>query len=578
MQYCEHDEALARAFSDGCARVSPAAGAAAVQKPRDSRRGDFVCTAAIPLAAALKQNPRGVAEEILQKTALPDFVESADIAGAGYINIKIYAAAKLAVIGEILRRGADFGRAAAKNETILLEFVSANPTGPLHIGHGRAAAYGDSLAKILAFSGYEVRREYYVNDAGRQTDILAASVWLRYFLPETESLPEGAYQGDYLADIPAAKEFLQPMPAPDLEKLRAEIRGKSADETADILAAAMRAGFDSPARREEFIRTVAKSVLAMIKRDLDALKVAPFDCWFSERAMRGEDKIAAAITALRRGDNIYEKDGALWFRATAFGDDKDRVLRRANGEFTYFAADIAYHHDKFSRPARARLRLLNILGADHHGYITRLSAAMAALGHDGKLLETQLIQFVALINDGRRAKMSTRAGEFVELTALVEEIGPDAARFFYVSRKNDQHLDFDIKLAMDKSRKNPVYYLQYAHARADAVLRKWEGDAESLAAADCAPLAENPAALELCARLAAFPAAAARAAEDRAAHSLAAFLQELAGDLHNYYEQTRILAEPPDSAMEARLAALAAAKTVMQTGLGLLGMTAPERM
>lgn len=579
MRYRGYQETLARAFSDACALLSPAAGAAPVQKPRDPRRGDYVCAAAIPLAAALKQNPRGIAETILQKTALPDFVESADIAGAGYINVKISAAAKLAVIGEVLRRGEEFGRAAAKNETVLLEFVSANPTGPLHIGHGRAAAYGDSLAKILDFAGYEVWREYYVNDAGRQADILAASAWLRFFFPDGE-MPDGAYQGEYLrAASPAAEQFLRRAPRPDIEKLRAALRGKSPDDAADALAAAMRAGFESRGECENFIRAAAESVLAMIKRDLAAMNVVFNDNeWFSERAMRGENKIAGAIDLLRRdGENVYEKDGALWFRASAFGDDKDRVLRRANGEYTYFAADVAYHRDKFSRPAKGRLRLLNILGADHHGYITRLSAAAAAMGYDADLLETQLIQFVALINDGRRAKMSTRAGEFVPLKALVDEIGADAARFFYVSRKNDQHLDFDIKLAMDKSRKNPVHYLQYAHARAASVFRKWGTNTDFLTA-DCKILADTPAALELCMRMEEFPAAVARAAKDRAVHSLTAFLQEFAAALHNYYEQTPILGAPNHETLLARLAALAAAKTVLKTGLTLLGMSAPESM
>ena len=572
---------MARAFSDACARLSPEAGAVAVHKPRESRRGDYVCSAAISLAAALKKNPREVAEEVLRKTALPGFVESAEIAGPGYINIKISAAAKLAVVGEILRAGAGFGRAEPKNETVLLEFVSANPTGPLHVGHGRAAAYGDSLANILEFAGYRVLREYYVNDAGRQIDILAASAWLRFFSADAEPLPEGAYQGEYLgAAAPAAGQFLQNAPPPDVKKLRAEMRGKTPDETAGILAAAMRKWFKTEDACGGFVCAVADSVLTLIKNDLGALGVK-FDRWFSERKMRGENKIAEAVAALQKNpDNIYEKDGALWFRAAAFGDDKDRVLRRANGEWTYFAADAAYHLGKFSR-AKGRLRLLNIWGADHHGYAARLSAAVRAMGCDANLLKIELIQFVSLVEDGRRAKMSTRAGEFVPLAELVEEIGSDAARFFYISRKNDQHLDFDMKLAADKSRNNPAHYMRYAHARANSVLRKWTesgGVLDELAGADCAPLADNPAALQLCAKLADFPDAAARAAENRAPHSLAAFLRELAGELHNYYEQTRILSEPPDDAMLARLAALAAAKSALKTGLNLLGMSAPESM
>ncbi len=581
MRHSEHQQTLARAFSEACAALSPESRAATVQPPRDPRHGDYACAAAIGLAAALRQNPRAVAEQILQKMALPDFVESAEIAGAGYINVKIKPVAKTGIIGEILQLGADFGRAAAKNETVLAEFVSANPTGPLHVGHGRAAAYGDSMANILRFAGYEVWREYYVNDAGRQADILAASAWLRHFSPPDAEMPEGAYRGEYLREVlPALQEFFSAARPPALEKLRASLKDKSPDETADMLAAAMRESFEAPAAREGFVRAVAAAVLAMIKSDLDALGVAPFDRWFSERDMRGEDKIAAALSRLqqRESDMLYEKDGALWFRASAAGDDKDRVLRRANGEWTYFAADIAYHHDKFSRPAKGRLRLLNIWGADHHGYNARLAAAVAALGHERELMEIEMIQFVSLINDEGRVKMSTRAGEFVSLAALVDAIGCDAARFFYVSRANGQRLDFDLRLAAEKSRKNPVFYLQYAHARAASVLRNWGGDEATLAAADCAVLADNPAALELCARLAAFPEAAAAAAKFRAAHMLAAFMQETAAALHNYYEQTRILRDPPDKGMPARLAALAAAKRVLQTGLELLGMSAPESM
>ncbi|MGI9298531.1 MAG: arginine--tRNA ligase [Gammaproteobacteria bacterium] len=580
MRSGEYKNVLARVFADACAEFSADAdAAAAIETPREKGRGDFACAAAMRLAAALKRPPRDIAADILRRAALPDFVEDARVDG-GYINITIKTAAKLAVVRGAILGGADFGRGEAKSETVLLEFVSANPTGPLHIGHGRAAAYGDSLANILEFAGYEVRREYYVNDAGRQAEILAASVWLRRWLSARgrgEEPPAGAYLGDYLAAAEEETRAMLPPPSPEVDALLREMRGaNSPDRAGDLLAAAMRDYFSSAKTCAAFVRAVSEYVLRIIKKDLELLAVSDFDRWFSEQTMHEKEAPAAAIDVLQKRDpaHLYEKDGALWFRATDRGDDKDRVLRRADGRYTYFAADIAYHRDKFSRGGR----LINVLGADHHGYVPRLKAAVAALGHDAAEMETVLIQFVSLINAGQRIKMSTRGGEFVSLEVLVREIGRDAARFFYVSRKNDRHLDFDLRLAAERSRKNPVFYLQYAHARAASVLRIWGGNARDLADADCAALSENAAAMELCSRLAAFPAAAEQAASDRAAHSLAAFLQELAAALHNYYERTRILVEPPDDGMPGRLALLAAAQIALRNGLSLLGVSAPQRM
>ena len=574
----EYKNALARAFADACAELSADA-VAPIETPREKGRGDFACAAPLRLAAILKRPPRDIAEDILRRVALPDFVEDAQISG-GYINIAIKISAKLAVVGEALSRGADFGRGAAKNETVLLEFVSANPTGPLHIGHGRAAAYGDSLARILEFAGCKVLREYYVNDAGRQAEILAASVWLRRWLLERgrgEKPPAGAYRGDYLAAAEEETRAMLSAPPPDIDALLRAMQAQDAEGAGDLLAAAMRDYFSEPATRNAFVAAVSAHVLRTIKNDLSALGVADFDRWFSEQSMHDADAPAAAIDALKKRapENVYEKDGALWFRAAACGDDKDRVLRRADGRHTYFAADIAYHSDKFSRGAT---RLINVLGADHHGYVPRLSASVAALGHDADKMETLLIQFVSLVNRGQRMKMSTRGGDFVPLSELIQEIGKDAARFFYVARKNDRHLDFDLRLAAERSRKNPVFYLQYAHARADAVLRGWGGEIGALASADCGALAENPAATALCAQVAAFPSVAAQAADARAVHSVAAFLQELAAALHHYYEQTRILAEPPDEGMSGRLALLAAAQIALRNGLSLLGVYAPAKM
>ena len=584
MPTSEYKTTLARVFTDACVRISPAmVGCAVIQTPRDRRHGDYACPAALQLASAIKRAPREIAAELLQLVTLPDFVAAADVAGAGYINIRLKTAAKLAVIGEVLR-ATNYGCTADNGQTVLLEFVSANPTGPLHVGHGRAAAFGDSLANLMEFTGYQVRREYYVNDAGRQADILAASVWLRHFLTANNSdqpMPAGTYQGDYLLDmLPAARPLLAAATAPEINPLLAALDGQPADAAADILLTAMRQSFRGDTG--EFTDSVTTAVLDGIKNDLSGLGVRPFDRWFSEKTLHANDKPAAVIEALRRHNphNLYERDGALWFRSTDYGDDKDRVLRRANGQYTYFAADAAYHHDKLSRPVEAgrRYQLLTLLGADHHGYVPRLTAAVAGLGGTPELMEMRLIQFVALVCHGRRAKMSTRAGQFVPLTTLIDEIGRDAARYFYVCRKNDQHLDLDIALAAEKNNKNPVYYLQYAHARAAGIFAKWGGDRATLADADCTSLAENPAALALCELLAAFPEAATTAAAERAVHLLAVFLQELAAAMHNYYEKTRILGTAADPDMAARLAMLAAAQTVLGRGLNLLGVTAPKRM
>ena len=579
-----------------------------LEKPRNAAMGDYACTLAMALARPLKKPPPQIAADILNSVQanLPAFVEVAEVRG-GYINIRIKNAAKTGVIADILNSitGDDkdgiltclgYGRGTPKDEPLLLEYVSANPTGPLHVGHGRAAAYGDSLANILVFAGYPVWREYYVNDSGRQASILAASVWMRYFIEQNASddaMPKGAYQGAYLRDFFADLDsYLQKAtpPPPDLSE---QLNQLDDNASADALCAAMRRAFVTKNGQADdktaadFIAAAAAAVLLRIQNDLAMLGVSPFDCWFSEQHLYDNDKLAAAINTLRQqnAENIYEKDGALWFRSSAAGDDKDRVLRRANGKFTYFTADIAYHHNKLSAARLSKskkpLRLVNILGADHHGYVPRLKAAIVALGYEPAQMETQLIQFVSLINSGQRIKMSTRGDSFVPLSLLVEEIGRDAARFFYVSRKNDQHFDFDMQLAAEKSSKNPVFYLQYAHARAAGVFRKWGDNKSTLAAADCTPLAHNPSALALCDKLAEFPAIAQSAAATRAVHVVANYLQELAAAMHHYYEKTRILDSDNGKAntdMLAKLALLEAARLVLGGGLSLLGVRAPEQM
>ena len=580
---------LQESLRDACVAVGGDI-AVFLEKPRDAAHGDYACPAAMQLARVLKRPPRDLADDILRHFTPPDFVADTSIAGGGFINIRLSNTAKTAIIADILRQGEDYGRGTPKDETILLEFVSANPTGPLHVGHGRAAAFGDSLANILSFGGWSVWREYYLNDTGRQAAILAASVWLRHWLAQTEvdfAMPPGSYRGDYLRLV---AERIAPRlaghSAPDLAALFAKLSLDNSggdDANADILIAAM-PQFFADGEVDSFIDAVVKAVLEQnIQRDLELLGVS-FDRWFSEKSLHREGKIIAAIDSLRDKSptSLYDKDGALWFRATAFGDDKDRVLRRANGQFTYFAADVAYHYDKFTArqsrevPTKNRLRLINVLGADHHGYVQRLSAALRALGYEH--MEARLIQFVSLIENGKRLKMSTRAGDFVSLADLIDKVGGDAARYFYISRKNDQPLDFDLQLATEKSRKNPVFYAQYAHARTCRLLRKWDGDITHLAAADGARLADDEAAVAVCGALLDFPEVVARAAADCVVNPLAVYVQTLATAMHNFYEQTRILSGDDEDLRRARLALLAAARQTLAMALRLLGVRAPEEM
>ncbi len=607
----EYRDAIARAFARACApaleRPPP------VGKPRVAGRGDLATPAALMLAKVTGENPREAAKRLLQNASLPDFVDGAEVAGAGFINIRLKPEAKTAVVGEILQKGARYGSRPQEGETVLLEFVSANPTGPLHIGHGRAAAYGDSLAKILAFSGARVWREYYLNDAGRQIDILAASAWLRPQLPPGETLPEGAYRGDYLAEYfsAAAAELPQDgcrLSPEEVAALLAQSReaakaANTEDAAADALVNAAKTAFGE----EAFAKWSAKVAAVMrdsISADLRTMGVEDFHRWFSERDdLRSGGKIPQALEELaqKAPGALYEKDGALWFKSAESGDDKDRVLRRANGEHTYFAADAAYHRDKLARAApggKPFARLINVLGADHHGYVPRIAAVVRAFGGAEVALEIPLIQFVALYEDGARVKMSTRAGKFASLAEMIAAIGADAARYFFVSRRNDQHLDVDMRLARAKNKKNPVYYIQYAHARLCAVLKRAQengggnsgDDVNSVNGGDGGDggdstarnmqLAQEPAAVVLCERLMAFPDLIARAAQNRAPHLLAAYLlEELAPAANSYYEKTpRIIREKNPDRKRARLSLLAAARAVLASGLTLLGMSAPQRM
>ncbi len=546
-----------------------------LERPRDPAHGDLSSNLALQIAKGLKESPRKIAERLVHELPRSPWVEKAEVAGAGFINFTLAAAAKTAVIHTVLAHGEHFGRGAKKPGRVQVEFVSANPTGPLHVGHGRGAAYGASLANLLAFAGFEVCREYYVNDAGRQMDILAVSTWLRYLeiFGETVPFPPNAYQGDYVRTMarkikdahgdryvhPAAAVLAcVPPPEPDVE---AHLDG--------LIAVAK----DLLGEDWNYIHQHALSEqLADCRADLEEYGVH-FDCWFSEKSLYDTGMVAQAVQELEKRGHIYVQDGAKWFRSSHFGDEKDRVVQRENGQFTYFASDIAYHRNKF---ARGFTKIIDVWGADHHGYIARVKGALQALGLDVEALEVALVQFVSLYRGTEKVSMSTRAGSYVTLRELREEVGNDACRFFYLLSKQDKPLDFDLELAKSQSNENPVYYVQYAHARISSVLRQWGGDPATLAVADLAPLVGERE-LKLAARLVEFPELIENAARERAPHLIAFWLRELAAEFHAWYNAERLLVD--DEALKhARLALALAVRQVVGNGLSILGVAAPDAM
>jgi len=542
-----------------------------LERPRNAGHGDFSCSVALQLAKQLKSKPRDIAAKLV--AALPPLacLEKTEIAGAGFINFFLKRSYKQQAVNRVLAAGASYGTVQlGRRKKIQVEFVSANPTGPLHVGHGRGAAYGASLANVLAAAGFDVAREYYVNDAGRQMDILALSTWLRYLEEggKAVAFPPNAYQGDYVRDM-----------ARGLREKHATRFDKDVPVVPD--------GLDDEAKLDALIRA-AKSVLATdfavihgaalakqladCRGDLAEFGVA-FDRWFSEQSLYDKGQIERAVMTLEQKGHTYVEGGALWFRSEAFGDEKNRVIRRENGQYTYFASDIAYHLDKFERGFDIAI---DVWGADHHGYISRVKGSIAALGLDPARLDVALVQFAVLYRGGQKVSMSTRAGEFVTLRELRREVGNDAARFFYVMRKSDQHLDFDLDLAKSRTNENPVYYIQYAHARVCSVLDQWGGDAAGLAAADTAAL-EQEAELALLARVMEYPEVVENAARDLAPHLVAFYLKDLAGEFHSYYNATRFLVDEED-VKRARLALACAVRQVLRNGLALIGVSAPEKM
>lgn len=557
--------------------------AGVLERPRMHAHGDLSCPLALMLAKRLKQNPQSIAEQITAALELPPFVAEVQIAAPGFINFTIADAAKVQVISEILAAGYEYGRCPPQRKSLLIEFVSANPTGPLHVGHGRACAYGDALANILQAVGIDVRREYYVNDAGRQMEVLATSVWLRHGFERDVKLLESGYRGDYLIGIAQqlSDQLDQICPAEEqLDRIAELVTANDTDPDPDNLLCFVLSNLKKSEAFPDLCRQVSEIMLEqIIKPDMRALNVQMEGItFFSETTLHDEGEVSAVIEALRKNDQLYEKDGALWFKSSAWGDEKDRVVQRANGQLTYFAADIAYHINKLTRahPAENDYKIINVLGADHHGYVPRLSAAVQALGWPPDCMETEIIQFVSLFEDGKRLKMSTRAGEFVTMRELVDAVGCEAARYYYLNRKNDQHLDFDIAAARAQARQNPIWYLHYASARVNSLIsKKWGGDPEALKQAEVDCLTTDAAALQLCDMLMRYPETVQRAAAERAPHLLTVYSYELATGLHNYYEGERILpppGDPPADTMEARLALLSAVQTVLHNAAGLLGL------
>jgi arginyl-tRNA synthetase len=486
----------------------------------------------------------------------------------------------------VLAAGGSYGRSwIGGGQKVQVEFVSANPTGPLHVGHGRGAAYGASLSTLLEFAGSDVTREYYVNDAGRQMDILGLSTWLRYLEQHGVSVPfpPNAYQGSYVRDMaqqmtvahgtryvrPAATVLAGTPGLPDDERADDEAAAQREQHLDALIANAKDLlGPDWP----YVLQHALSEQLADCRSDLEEFGVH-FEVWFSEKALFDTGLVTRCVDLLGRKGHLYMQDGARWFRSTTFGDEKDRVVQRENGLYTYFASDIAYHLNKFERGFD---RIINIWGADHHGYIPRVAGAVRALDLDADKLEVALVQFAVLYRNGQKASMSTRSGDFVTLRELRDEVGNDACRFFYALRKSDQHLDFDLDLAKSQTNENPVYYIQYAHARICSVLAQWGGDPAGLAGVDCSPLGQ-PRELAIASRLAEFPEVIESAARDLAPHLIAFYLKELAAEFHAWYNAERMLVD--DAALrDARIALAAAVRQVIRNGLGILGVSCPESM
>jgi len=523
-----------------------------LEVPREKVHGDYSTNIAMQLARIAKKPPRVIAEAIVGQVDRERVsVARIEVAGPGFINFYMDNRYLTAVVPAILQAGQAYGESNVGNgEKVQVEFVSANPTGDLHLGHARGAAVGDSLCNILAKAGFDVTREYYINDAGKQIYNLAKSVEARYFqaLGTDMPLPEDGYYGD------------------DIVEIGKQLAVEYGDRFVHV---------DEEERLAFFREYGLRYELDKIKNDLAAFRV-PFDVWYSETSLYENGKIDEALATLRERGYIYEQDGATWFRSTAFGDDKDRVLIKQDGTYTYLLPDIAYHQDKLRRGFQ---KLINVWGADHHGYIPRMKAAIAALGYDPEALEVEIIQMVNLYQNGERVKMSKRTGKAVTMRELMEEVGVDAVRYFFAMRSGDTHLDFDMDLAVAQSNENPVYYVQYAHARVSSILRQAEEQQLSYEG-DVAlhHLVETEKAIELLKALGDFPDVVAEAALKRMPHRVTAYVFDLASALHSFYNAEKVLDLDQIEKTKARLALVKAVQITLRNALALIGVSAPEQM
>jgi arginyl-tRNA synthetase len=550
---------LLGSLAAGLEKLLPGAGdKAAFESPKVASHGDLACTAAMQLAKPLKQNPRQVAESLramlLESQPFRQWVEAVDIAGPGFLNITLKAQAKQQVVKEILAAGHAFGTQPSSGRRMMVEFVSANPTGPLHVGHGRQAALGDAICNLYATQGWEVWREFYYNDAGVQIATLAASIQLRAkgFKPGDAQWPQAAYNGEYIAEI--ARDFLAG------KTVKADDREFTASGEVDDLEA-IRQFAVAYLRREQDL-------------DLQAFDVK-FDNYYLESSLYASGKVDITVERLRNAGKTYEQDGALWLKSTDYGDDKDRVMRKSDGTYTYFVPDVAYHIAKWER---GFTKVVNVQGTDHHGTIARVRAGLQAadvgipLGYPDYVLHTM----VRVMRAGEEVKISKRAGSYVTLRDLIEWTSKDAVRFFLLSRKPDTEYVFDVDLALARNNDNPVYYVQYAHARICSVLAAWGGEASALASVDLSVL-QSPQAQSLMLQLAKYPEMLQAAASDFAPHDVTFYLRELAATYHGYYDAERILVDD-ESVRNARLALVAATAQVLHNGLAVLGVGAPSKM
>jgi len=523
-----------------------------VEEPKDEKLGDFATTLAMQLARSEKKNPKVIAETIcglLNDGA--DSIESAEVAGPGFINIKMSQDFFLSRLKEVIRQGREFGQSdVGQKKKVLLEFVSANPTGPLHVGHGRGAAVGHALSCLLKKAGFDVSTEYYINDVGNQMNNLGRSTWVRYqeLLGKKVEFPDDGYKGEYIKDI--AQTVIDADGSSHLDK-KAE----------DALT---------------FFRKFSKdTILKGIQDDLKEFRVE-FDRWFSEASLDEDDSVNQSIDWLRDKGFVYEKDGATWVKTSQFKDDADRVIIKQGGERTYFCSDIAYHKNKVDRGYDL---ILDLWGADHHGYVPRMQSVLQAMNYDEEVFKVLLVQFVSLKRGGQKVSMSTRSGEFETLADVVAEVGVDATRFFFLMRSSDSHLDFDLDLAKKESPENPVYYIQYAHARICSVFRtaeEQEVPTTDLATADIT-LLDAPEEFALIKKILAYKACIEKSALSQEIHRIAFYLQELVSIFHSYYKQHRVVTENRELT-RARLLLLDCLRNVIASGLGVLGVSAPEKM